>query len=44
MDDILNDDLLSIAYTEQLPEDDWVAAILGDPDDALDAVIWGDKM
>jgi len=39
----VTDELLSEAYTEQLPEDDWVSAILGDVDDTLEQM-WGDKM
>ena len=43
MNDTFSEELMTDAYTEQLPEDDWVSAILGDVDDTLEQMR-GDKM
>ena len=40
----INDEILSDAYTEQLPEDEWVGDVLGEVDDYIGQLIEGDKM
>jgi len=40
----INDEILSNAYTEQLPEDEWVGDVLGEVDDYIGQLIEGDKM
>jgi hypothetical protein len=37
-------EILSDAYTETLPEDEWVGDVLGDADDYIGQLIEGDKM
>ena len=44
MDEFFSDELLGNAYTEQLPEDDWVGDVLGAADEYIGQFIEGDKM